>query len=372
MRLTLILSALFVLAAPGTTFAQRPPARIPTDPNDILERLPPGFSAAATVQPGRAVPVEQILTVLSLAATTGDTRLSERAQRLLDAYPRDTSDLALIRARAFAAQHGHDFAASLAQLDRLVQLDPRSGDALLTRAQIQLVQGRIDRARVDCARLSLQIDAGLGSLCTAALSLRLGRWAAAADFADQWLSAAQDDSSLRQYALLLRAEIASRGHDPAADRWFERARALAPNDVRTLAALSRHLRRTGRDATAAELLRNAPATDTLLLENALATQRTGAPRAAALRAELGRRFALAHATGQPTELRDEAEYELSLRADPSRALDLALRNFRDQRDAEDVELLVRAAIAARRPEALDGLRSWAAQQNIPLPPGAIR
>jgi hypothetical protein len=43
-----------------------------------------------------------------------------------------------------------------------------------------------------------------------------------------------------------------------------------------------------------------------------------------------------------------------------------LRNFRDQRDEEDVDLLMRAAAAAGKPEALQRLRVWAAAQRLPL------
>ncbi|GAB6195283.1 tetratricopeptide repeat protein [Lysobacter xanthus] len=372
MRQILFLVACIALASSGQARAQRPPARIPSNPDEVLERLPAGFSAATAHRPGRTAPPQQILSMLALAATTGDTRLSERAQRLLDAYPRNTPNTEIVRARAFAAQHRHDFAESLMQLERLLALSPRDGDALLSRAQIQLVQGRVDRTRVDCGRLSLQIDAGLGMLCAASLSLRLQQWTTAATFADRWLSAAGGDPALRRYGLLLRGEIASRAGEPDADRWFTHAMTLGSGDVRSIAAFSRHLRRNGRDMAAIQMLRAAPLTDTLLLEHALAAQHVQAPEVAALRAELGRRFALAHATGQPTELRDEAEYELSLQRNPARALDLALRNFESQRDAEDVELLVRTAKAARRPRALDGLRAWAASQHVPVPEADAR
>lgn len=372
MRPIILFCACIGLVVSLQASAQRLPARTPSDPDEVLERLPRGFSAAAAQRPGAVVPVDRILSMLALAASSGDTRLSERAERLLDAHPRNTTDAGTMRARAFAAQHRHDFPAALSELGRLVQAEPRSGDALLMRAQIHLVQGRIDRARADCARLSLQVDAGLGSVCTAALSMRLGRWQAAAAFLDSWLSAAGGDAGLRHYALLLRGEIASRAHERDADRWFQQALALAPGDVRAMAAFSRHLRRSGRDAAAVRMLRGAPPTDSLLLEHALAARHIGAAGAAALQAELGRRFALARATGRPTELRDEVEYELSLRRDPARALDLALRNFAEQRDAEDVELLVRAATAARRPQALEGLRAWASSQQIPIAAAVAR
>ena len=58
--------------------------------------------------------------------------------------------------------------------------------------------------------------------------------------------------------------------------------------------------------------------------------------------------------------------------DPARALDIALRNFKDQRDVEDVEILRRAARAAKRPQALAPLEQWAVAQRITLPPLAAQ
>ena len=53
---------------------------------------------------------------------------------------------------------------------------------------------------------------------------------------------------------------------------------------------------------------------------------------------------------------------------PDGALDLALRNFADQRDYEDVDVLRRSALAARRPDALQPLQAWAATQGLSLAP----
>jgi hypothetical protein len=104
----------------------------------------------------------------------------------------------------------------------------------------------------------------------------------------------------------------------------------------------------------------------VLLQRALAAREAGSADARALAARLGARFALAHHAGSPTELRDEAEYQLRLGNDATSALRLALENFATQRDREDQELLEAAAAEAGRPQALDGLRTWARAERIPL------
>jgi len=83
---------------------------------------------------------------------------------------------------------------------------------------------------------------------------------------------------------------------------------------------------------------------------------------------LGQRYTDAHAVGTVPELREEAEYLLTLRGNAAGALTLALRNFETQRDVEDVSILRRAAIAAKRPDALLPLQAWAQSEQIVLQP----
>ena len=114
--------------------------------------------------------------------------------------------------------------------------------------------------------------------------------------------------------------------------------------------------------------------DTVLLQRALAAREAGSADAALLATRLGKRFQLARQTGSETELRDEAEYHLEVRNDPAKGLQLALENFKTQRDREDQELLEKAARVAKRPDALDGLRTWARTERLTLnaAPGVAR
>jgi hypothetical protein len=351
-------------------WAQRPAAFVPDNPDTVIERLPRGYSAVLPMPktaPSQSM-LEQARQLLATAAQTGDARLASRADALLSRFPADDRRPDLLRMRAFSAQYRHDFAAAERLLTRLVARDPRAGDARLTRAQIHVIGGRLDAARADCAALVLGVDAGDGMLCVAMLSLRQGQYAAAASMVDRWLAQNLDgDRGERRYALTLRGEIAARARDRNADQHFRRALALAPGDVRTLAAYARFLRGAGRGAEVDALLIGHPGHDGLQLQRALSLRGTAPAKARTIAADLARSYASTRSLGQPPELRDEAEWMLTLRGDPQRALALAQRNFRDQRDEEDVDLLIRAATAARKPEALQPLRAWAAAQRLSLP-----
>lgn len=361
----LIASLLFAT----TAWAQRPQALVPGDADTVLERLPRGYAALmptasspASLTP--AATAARARQLLAAAARSGDARLAARADALLARLPVDTRDDTVLLARAFSAQHRHDFAGALALLDAFIARAPRNGPARLSRAQIQVVRGRLDLARADCAALVLGIDSGDGLLCVAMLSLRNGRYAAAVAALGRYLQAATDVDA-RRYALVMRAEVAARAGDDDADAWFRRALALAPGDVRTLMAYARYLRDRGRDREIVSLLSIQPAHDGLRLQRTLAAYRLEPRQATALVTAQTQRFAAAHVAGSPPEPRDEAEFLLVTHADPQAALMLAQRNFSTQRDHEDVELLRRAALAAHRDDVLQQLHRWTQSQHLP-------
>lgn len=362
-----------LLLACATASAQRPPLVIPKDPAHILETLPPGYRGfASPILPGDAL-LPRIQAMLDTAARTGDTRLSTRAHALLQSLPAAAGNSPdALRAKAFSAQHRHEFDLARTLLGQVLALDPSDGGALLSRAQINIVQGRLSKARSDCAILALRVDANLGAVCTAALQLRMGDYPGAASLADRWLAAGGGDPGLTRYVLVMRGDIASRLADPDAAQYYQRALAQDPEDIRTRLAFARHLRRVQKPGEALEMLAPAIGSDTVLLQRALAAREARSANAGLLATQLGKSFDLARQTGSETELRDEAEYHLVLRGNVARGLQMALANFKTQRDREDQELLERASRDAKRPEALDGLRAWAKTERLDLVKGVER
>lgn len=364
-----VLLIIATLAMSPLALAQRPAAVVPSDAGAVIERLPRGY---ARLMPSATTPapIAQVAALLATAAQTGDARLATRADALLSRIPLRDQNPDVLRARAFSAQHRHDFVGAVKLLDTLIAREPRDSAARLSRAQINLVRGQLDLARADCAVLALGIDAGNGMLCVAMLALRNGQYPTAAATLDRWLQTNTSQQS-RRHALLMRAEVAARAGDRDADAWFRRALAPAPDDVRTLAAYARYLRAAGRDREVETLLADAPDHDGLHLQRTLAAYRIDPTKAAALVAAQARRYAMAHAVGSTPEMRDEADFLLSVRDDPAAALTLAQRNFRTQRDYEDVDILRRSAVAAHRQDALQLLQDWARSQQLSLPPLAL-
>lgn len=350
------------LLACGIALAGKPPRVVPESGDAVVARLPAGYAALAPEKAGD-LDLPRIEALLAAAARTGDSRLAARAEAGLARLPNRPFSPDAAKARAFAAQHRHDFATARRQLGDVLRHDPADAGARLALAQVLLVQGEIGRARAQCASLLLGVDASTGTLCVAAHALRTGAHAHAAQLLDRWLAHAPGDVPALPYALLTRAEAASRAGHADADRWFRKALAKSPGDVAAIAAHARHLRAAGRDREAVRLLAAAPATDGLRLQLMLAARALALPQAPALTEAQARRHALARAIGGEPELRDEAEYRLAT-GDASAALALALRNFRTQRDFEDVDILRRAALAARQPRALAGLQAWMRAEGL--------
>ncbi|MBA2237688.1 MAG: hypothetical protein H0W24_03185 [Lysobacter sp.] len=345
----------------------RPPLVVPRDASTVIERLPDGYSALTGPAAAQGN-LDRIRQLLATAARTGDARLVTRADQLMAATPTEQAAQAeVLKARAYIAQYQHDFSVAMRALDSVVEADPRDSGARLARSQLHLVMGRLDLARGDCAALVLGIDSGRGQVCLAALALRRGDLDAAIGLSDRWLSQAAADDALRFHVLLIRAESGARAGEADADRFYRQALQLAPSDVRALVPYARYLRAKGRHAESIAIARQAPANDSLQLQATLAAWQGRLPQASAMADATLRRYRRAHSLGAEPELREEAEFLLLVRRDAERALALAGRNFQTQRDHEDVQILVDAAIAAGRPDALAPLRRWAKDQDVRVP-----
>ncbi|MEO6382935.1 MAG: tetratricopeptide repeat protein [Thermomonas sp.] len=365
------MSVLALLAISMPAAAQRPPRIVPDRGDALVGRLPRGYATlepAATNVPGtvfgKSGDLARIGSLLQAASMTGDTRLVARADALLARQPVGDEGAEVLRFRAYSAQHKHDFAGALRLLDRLIAKDPRNASARLSRAEIQLVQGRISKARADCGSLIMGVDADVGLLCTASLALRTGSYATAASLLDRLFGESSTADQSVSFALLARAEVASRAGEPDADARYRQAVAASPGDIRTRVAYARHLRRVGRDAEVENVLVGSEQSDTAQLQRTLAAVAAKRSDAQTLVAAQARRYAMAHELGSQPEMRDEAEFLLVLQNKPREALALALRNFEQQRDFEDVDILVRAANAAGDAGALDGLHAWQKEQGL--------
>jgi tetratricopeptide (TPR) repeat protein len=293
----------------------------------------------------------------------GDPRYYGRADAGL-AYWRDAARVppAIRVLRATLLQQRHAFSEALAELDLALADEPRNAQALLTRATIHQVQGRLPEALADCRALAGRVAPAFALLCTASVDAIGGRATRALEVAAH-VAATERNAATRLWALTLQAETFARlGRNSEAERAFEAAlaamRADRTTDFYLLAARADFLLDTGRPAKVAEFLKPYPATDGLLLRQARAT------RAPALRSQLAQRFATSRERGDAPHAREEAWFALHVEDDPARALALARANWAGQREPADARLLLQAALRAGDRTAARPVLRWMSDTGI--------
>jgi hypothetical protein len=108
--------------------------------------------------------------------------------------------------------------------------------------------------------------------------------------------------------------------------------------------------------------------DGLLLRYALALSGAHDTERLALQlAELGARFDAGERRGDGVHLREQARFELALRANPTRAVQLAQRNWASQKELPDARVLMEAALAMRAPAAARPVLDWMKTSGVEDP-----
>lgn len=323
-----------------------------------------GSGAAITSSLSPAARVNAARELIQASRRSGDPRLLGYAEAELAALPADAGVAAateslVLRATVQQAQHRFDAAREL--LDAALARQPDHAQALITRATVLLVQGRIAAARADCERLA-RTAADAAAICGASVDAASGHNARARAAAES--VARSGDASLRGWALAVAAEVvAMDGDAPGALRLYSRALA-ADDDLHTRVALANALVDASQPQAAQSVLAAAPSTDGVLLARWRAARELGATaQAGALETQLLARFGVDAARGAPLHLREAGAFALE-RGETRTALQMATGNFASQRTADDVLLLARAARVAGDAEQLRSVRDWVRQTGL--------
>jgi tetratricopeptide (TPR) repeat protein len=356
-----ILVALVTLAC-GAAYGE--PVR-PRDDATVLLTIPAGQSGAASAlrlaQADLVRDPENLAAALRLARlaieqgrTWSDPRRYGEAQAALSrwwAEPRPPEEARVLR--AVIKQALHEFPASLADLDGVIEESPRNAQARLTRAFVRLVVGDIEGARDDCRNL----PPAVGPLLVAACRTRVAAITGSAQQAYDHLSriVARDSGSsptVRRFALEILADLAQGlGRDDDADRHLAAAASIGRPDVPLLAAMADHLLDRDRAGEVLSLLDGKGDSDILLLRRAIAAKRTHDPQLGQWSATLNESFAAAARAGARAHRREEARFRLEVEDNAAAALPLAIENWSMQKEIADARLLLTCAVAVGRPDA---------------------
>jgi hypothetical protein len=365
-RASCVLVAVSALAA-APAFAA--PYR-PSDDATVLATIAP--SAVATQAELRARQktlaenpndLKTALEVARLAIRDGrasaDPRRYGQAQAVLRPWwTADDAPLEVRVLRAVIRQALHDFQGAEADLGAILAMDPRSGQARLTRAFVRQTVGELAAAKDDCRQLPPSVGLTASAVCILRVEALTGSAAPALERLTEVMALdGKAAPQVRRWAQAVAAEMdAMLGRSDDANRRFKEA-VTEGADVPTLVAYADYLLDAGRPADVLPLLADRSEADIVLLRLAIAAKSVGDPRATHWSALLAERFAAARASGVQLHLREEARFELEVRGDPVSALRLARENWKNQKEPADARLVLQGAEAANdRAAAADVLR----------------
>lgn len=347
--------------------------RIPASDAEIVERLPykpsdPANRELRRLRDALAADPRNMDAALGLsrryfelAAAEGDPRYIGYAEAVLRLWTRQAEPPAPVRmVRALLRQYRHEFDAALADLDAVLAADAENVEAMHWRIAIFMVQAEYAKARAACVQAEPIATALSVIACNATLDGVTGR----ARLAYQTLAATllrhpPSNADQAQWVQTRLAEMALRmGDRPLAEKHFRAAMAAGEPDGFVLAAYADFLLDGDRPAEVVTLLRDWVRSDILLLRLALAGHRLKLPAAAAHADALRERFVAAALRDDRIHLQEESRFELALRGDSARALQLAAENYKVQREPRDARVLLEAAIAAGKPAAARPALDW--------------
>ncbi len=399
-RCPLIWTLLTVAGALLAPFTAAAAPRLPASDTEIVERLPTR-AADPRARELRALRAELRRTpddadaavrlarrYFELAAAEGDPRYAGQAQAALRPWWALSDPPPQVRVmRAVLLQYEHQFDAAVADLKAALLAQPEDAEGWSWLAAIHMVRADYAAARRACERLTPLVTPLIGVGCTAYVDSLTGRAAAAAQALRAALAADRDAAAEQSlWALTRLAEIeALRGAFDAAEAAFRQALALGLADTYLLAAYADFLLDRGRPAEVLLLLKDRARADVLLLRLAIAGQASGDAAAAGWTRELASRFDAARARGDTSHQKEESRFVLAFQrrvpaanvatatkaadkpetdAAAQRALELAAKNWAEQREPADARILLEAAVAARQPAAAAPVLKWMADAGI--------
>ena len=353
-------------AVPGPT--QPVPYRAPYLPASDAERLQevPSVADPAVVEMRRlratldAAPqslrdaIQLANAYIDYSRQIGDAHYAGYAEAVIVPWMSQTTPPpSALLTQATILQYRHQFSESRDLLHRTLHLEPRNGQAWLTLATLDMVQGDYASAGTGCAQVSNNAGPELGLACLGNLRSYTGQAKESLALLHRAeVSRASFSAVYQAWVHGLIAESAERlGDWPLAETHYRSALHLLPQDNFLAVAYADFLLDQGRPEEVLPLLADHAQSDTAFLRLALATSALQSPDAAQYTWIMAARFEALKLRGSDYFGREEARFALQLQHDPQTSLALATRNWQIQRAPWDARVLLEAALAAHQPEA---------------------
>jgi Tfp pilus assembly protein PilF len=333
---------------------------IPGDDNFVLANVPARSSVrnfdrelvqSRTNLTDPAIAVNLAQTYLNDQRATGDGRAAGQAEACLRHWwNNNEAPVPVLFLRAEIKQRNHEFTNALRDLDLVLSREPDRPEALVLRTTICQVLGRYDAARSSAFRLILVAPSLLAMTTVADLGGLSGKPESAYAMLKNSLRDARSTNSQEcAWAMATLGQLALRaGENSDVENYFLRALELVPDDAYILAAYADYLFETDRPGAVKTLLAERTSHDHLLLRLAEAEALLGNEQMllAKHKQRLSDGFNLGKLRGIQHG-REEARYLLHILHLPARALQVAVENWRIQKEPADAQIVIEASVEAR-------------------------
>ena len=254
---------------------------------------------------------------------------------------------------AVILQYRHQFSPARDQLKRALALDPANGQAWLTLATLDMVQGDYDTAARDCQQVGRGSGTEIGLACSANLLSYLGQAKRSVTVLTALGARSQAlPPEISAWIEGLLAESAERlGDWPTVEAHYRKALTYAPDDNFLLVAYADFLLDRGRPVEVLKLLADFAQSDTAFLRLVLAQAALKSPDLPRYNWVMGARFEALAQRGDDLFGREQVRFALHAQHDAATALDLAQQNWKVQRAPWDIRVFLEAALAAGQPAA---------------------
>jgi predicted Zn-dependent protease len=281
---------------------------------------------------------------LDLSRQQGSPRPLGAARKMLDRLDRKKWQAKHWWLSATVRQRLHDFDGAAADLFRAMSMAPNDPQLHFSAFSVAMAQGRHSDAARYCKRFSQLSPGYLADAC-------LAEWQSATGNQDTALANlreaitrpdANHDIVGFQYSVSTLAGLEAGKRPEQADRLWQMALALDPEDLYSRSHYCQWLLAQGRIDDALRYSDGYDNVDAIAITRAQALQLSDPDAATALADSINARITQARWRNDWLHAYEYAVFFLDVRPDPGAALDMATRNWQQQRRPEDAALLARA------------------------------
>jgi tetratricopeptide (TPR) repeat protein len=337
--------ALLLLIISADLQAATPPEISAPEPDTLLLKGSAVRSAARIDTAVDALTMaRRVQQQLDISRQQGSPRPLGEARRLLDQLDQRSWRAQHWWLSATVRQRLHDFDGAETDLAHAINMMPNDPQIHFSAFSVAMAQGKHQDARRYCMRFSQLAPGYLAQACEA-------QWLAGSGDADKArtnLRRAMAASHQRhdvvgfQYAISTLAELEAATQPEQADRLWQLALALDPDDLYSRSHYCQWLLDQRRLDDVLRCSHGYDHVDALAVTRVQALQSTDPAAAAALADKISARIAQASWRGDWLHAYEYALFLLDVRPDPAAALEMARRNWQQQRRPEDAALLARA------------------------------